>query len=81
MVKYTYDYPRPALTVDIVIFSVRGENLQVLLVCRGEEPYLGMWALPGGFVHLDESLEEAAARELEEETGIRDAYLEQLYTY
>jgi 8-oxo-dGTP diphosphatase len=81
MVRYTYDYPRPALTVDIVIFSVREENLQVLLVCRGEEPYAGMWALPGGFVHLDESLEEAAARELEEETGIRDAYLEQLYTY
>lgn len=81
MAKYTYDYPRPALTVDIVIFSVREDDLQVLLVRRGEEPFLGMWALPGGFVHLDESLEEAAARELEEETGIGDAYLEQLFTY
>lgn len=81
MAAYTYDYPRPALTVDIVIFSVRSDNLQVLLVCRGEGPYLGMWALPGGFVRQDESLEEAAARELEEETGIHEAYLEQLYTY
>ena len=81
MAKYTYDYPRPALTVDIVIFSVREGNLQVLLVCRGEEPFREMWALPGGFVRLDESLEEAAARELREETGIQEAYLEQLYTY
>ena len=81
MTKYTYDYPRPSLTVDIVVFSVRADNLQALLVRRGEEPYSGMWALPGGFIHLDESLEEAAARELREETGIHEAYLEQLYTY
>jgi 8-oxo-dGTP diphosphatase len=81
MTKFTYDYPRPSLTVDIVVFSVRADHLQVLLIRRGEEPNLGMWALPGGFVHLDESLDEAAERELKEETGIQDAYLEQLYTY
>jgi 8-oxo-dGTP diphosphatase len=81
MEKYTYNHPRPSLTVDIVVFSVQSEHLQALLIRRGEEPYLGMWALPGGFVHLDESLEEAAERELREETGIQDAYLEQLYTY
>lgn len=81
MTQYTYDSPRPALSVDIVIFSVRQETLQVLLVCRDEEPFRGMWALPGGFVRQNESLEEAAARKLAEETGLRDAYLEQLYTY
>ncbi len=78
---YTYDYPRPALTVDVVTFTLHADCLQVLLIRRGGEPYQGMWALPGGFVHMDESLEDAAARELEEETGVQDAYLEQLYTY
>jgi 8-oxo-dGTP diphosphatase len=78
---YTYEYPRPALTVDIVIFTLREGHLQVLLVQRADEPYAGMWALPGGFVNMDESLEDAACRELEEETGLKPAYLEQLYTY
>ena len=78
---YTYEYPRPALTVDIVIFSIRGDKLNVLLVQRGKEPYLGKWALPGGFVNIDESLVSAAARELEEETGIEDVILKQLFTY
>ncbi len=78
---YTYEFPRPALTVDVVIFTLRENRLHALLVQRGEPPYAGMWALPGGFVHMEESLEAAASRELEEETGIQQAYLEQLYTY
>lgn len=81
MAQYCYEYPRPALTVDIVIFTLRDNHLHVLLIQRGEPPFLGMWALPGGFVRMDESLEKAALRELEEETGVVDAYLEQLYTY
>jgi 8-oxo-dGTP diphosphatase len=81
MASYTYNYPRPALTVDIVIFTLLGNCLQILLIQRREDPYAGMWALPGGFVQMDESLEDAAARELEEETGLRNVYLEQLYTY
>lgn len=78
---YTYEYPRPAVTVDIVVFTLREARLQVLLVQRGHPPFEGSWALPGGFVQMEESLEEAAARELEEETGVGQAYLEQLYTY
>ncbi len=78
---YTYEYPRPALTVDIVIFTLRENRLQLLLIQRREDPYAGMWALPGGFVRVEESLEEAASRELAEETGVSEAYLEQLYTY
>jgi ADP-ribose pyrophosphatase YjhB (NUDIX family) len=78
---FTYEYPRPALTVDIVIFTLRDRHLHVLLVQRADEPFAGMWALPGGFVNIDESLEDAACRELDEETGLKPAYLEQLYTY
>jgi 8-oxo-dGTP diphosphatase len=75
------DYPRPSVTVDVVIFTLRDNDLQVLLVKRKHPPFEGMWAIPGGFVGMDESLEEAALRELEEETGVRDVYLEQLYTF
>jgi len=77
---YTYEYPRPALTVDCVVFGFDGSRLQVLLIRRGLEPFLGQWALPGGFVLMDEDLDEAARRELEEETGIRNLFLEQLCT-
>ncbi len=78
---YTYEHPRPSLTVDVAIFTIRDEQLNVLLVQRAHSPFQGRWALPGGFVEMDEPLEHAAARELEEETGVDNAYLEQLYTY
>ena len=81
MPNYTYKYPRPALTVDIVIFSIHEDNLHVLLVQRGKEPFLGKWALPGGFVNIDESLVSAAKRELEEETSIAAVHLKQLRTF
>ena len=75
---YTYEYPRPALTVDAVVFGYREGELSVLLVERGEEPFAGDWALPGGFVDMDEDLEAAARRELEEETSVTPVFLEQL---
>lgn len=75
------DYPRPSLTVDVIIFTLNGGDLQVLLIQRGLPPFEGMWAIPGGFVRIDESIEGAAMRELKEETGVRDVYLEQLYTF
>lgn len=76
-------YERPSVTVDTVIFTLRQNELQVLLVQRKHWPHEGMWAIPGGFVHMDESLEDAARRELAEETGVDDPdiYLEQLYTF
>jgi len=80
----TYDasrFERPSVTVDLVVFTLRQEQLQALLVQRKHWPFEGMWALPGGFVNMDEGLEKAARRELEEETGVRDVYLEQLYTF
>jgi 8-oxo-dGTP diphosphatase len=69
------------VTVDIVIFTIRDRALQVLLVKRGVPPYEGQYAIPGGFIHEDESLEDAAERELYEETGVRNVFLEQLYTF
>src|SRR4030042_303654 len=75
------DYPKPSVTVDIVVFALKNERLNVLLMKRGVEPYRDKWALPGGFVKLDEELESAAKRELFEETGVKDVYLEQLYTF
>ena len=78
---HTYEYARAALTVDCVVFGFDGEGLQVLLIRRGLEPFKNKWALPGGFVQLAETLDEAARRELAEETGLTDVYLEQLYTF
>jgi 8-oxo-dGTP diphosphatase len=78
---YQYDYPHPAVTTDVVIFSIRDNDLKLLLIKRGGTPFKGKWALPGGFVRLDESLEEGARRELQEETGLSGVYLEQLYTF
>lgn len=74
-------YERPSVTVDVVIFSLVADDLKVLLIKRKAKPYAGEWAIPGGFVHIDESLEQAAARELEEETNVTDVYMEQLYTF
>ncbi len=79
---YTYEYPRPSVTVDCIIFGFDVKSaLKVLLIQRGREPFKDKWALPGGFVDMEETLEEAALRELEEETGLRDIFIEQLYTF
>jgi 8-oxo-dGTP diphosphatase len=77
---YCYEYPRPAVTVDIVIVS-REVRPRVLLIRRKQEPFARKWALPGGFVDMDESLEAAARRELKEETGVTLRRLEQLATF
>jgi 8-oxo-dGTP diphosphatase len=78
---YTYKYPRAALTVDCVLFGYDGGALQLLLIERDFEPFAGTWALPGGFVNLNETLDTAALRELQEETSVTEVYLEQLYTF
>jgi 8-oxo-dGTP diphosphatase len=75
---YTYDYPHPAVTVDVAVFTVSGGRLATVLVRRAHWPHAGKWAIPGGFVGIDESLKRAAWRELREETGLKAAYLEQL---
>ncbi|MBL9207768.1 MAG: NUDIX hydrolase [Opitutaceae bacterium] len=79
--SYTYKYPHPAVTVDAVVFGFDEADLKLLLVRRRIDPFKGEWALPGGFVRLNENLEEAIRRELLEETGITELYLEQLYTF
>ncbi len=78
---YTYQYPRAALTVDCIVFGFDEGELKVLLIERALEPFKGRWALPGGFVRVDETLDEAARRELVEEAGLKEVFLEQLFTF
>lgn len=80
---FKYDYERPALTVDCVVFSLNlsAGLINVLLIERALPPFVSRWALPGGFVQRGETLEEAARRELSEETGVAGLFLEQLYTF
>ncbi|MFZ2148257.1 MAG: NUDIX hydrolase [Sedimentisphaerales bacterium] len=79
--KYVYDWPRPMVTVDAAVFTFSGDRVKVLLINRGSEPFKGKWALPGGFVGMDEELEDAVVRELEEETGLTGVQLEQMRTF
>ncbi|MBU2637623.1 MAG: NUDIX hydrolase [Nanoarchaeota archaeon] len=75
------DYKQPSVTVDVMIFTIINSDLKVLLVKRKIPPFEGKWAIPGGFARIDESLEDAAQRELSEETNVKNIYLEQLYTF
>jgi len=79
--EYIYDWPRPMVTADALVFAVCSERKSVLLIKRGNDPFKGLWAVPGGFVELDEELETAASRELFEETGIKDVALKQMHTF
>jgi 8-oxo-dGTP diphosphatase len=79
-VKYTYDYPKPSVSADCVIFGFDGD-LSVLLIERGQEPFKGKWTFPGGFMNMDETTLQCAARELKEETGLNGLLLEQLGAY
>ena len=78
---YCYDYPRPAVAVDLVLFSCIHDRWHVLLIQRKYPPFERSWAFPGGFVEMHESLEQAAARELQEEAGVEGISLEQLHTF
>ena len=80
-IMYTYQYPHPAVTTDSVIFGFDGTSINILLIERGLDPYKGAWALPGGFLNMDETVEDCARRELQEETNIKDVYLEQFHAF
>jgi 8-oxo-dGTP diphosphatase len=77
---YTYDYPRPMVTADVLLFTGEGINIEILLIRRGHPPFDGCWALPGGFLEMDEELSACAERELLEETGISGLALQELFT-
>lgn len=79
--NYCYKYPHPAVTSDCVVFGWDGKGLKVLLIQRGNEPFKGKWAFPGGFMDVGETAEECARRELEEETGLADVPLEQFHAF
>lgn len=79
--EYVYDWPRPMVTVDSVVFTFFDNKPKLLLIERGNEPFKGKWALPGGFVEIDEELQHAAARELKEETGLKNVRLKQMHTF
>ena len=82
--KETYKvskFERPSVTVDVLFFTIVENKLKVLLIKRAAWPYVGYWALPGGFVDMSEGLDSAAAREIYEECGVKDLFLEQLYTF
>ena len=79
--SFSYEYARPALAVDCVVFGLDENDLKVLLIQRKLQPFQHTWALPGGFVRIHETIDEAARRELEEEAGVSEIYLEQLYTF
>ena len=78
---YCYKYPRPALTVDALVFAEEQKKLKVLLIQRKHEPFKSMWASPGGFLEMDETCKEGAMRELKEETGMEGVELEQFYVF
>lgn len=78
---YTYKYPHPAVTTDCIVFGFDGTKLNLLLINRGIEPYKGSWALPGGFMKIDETAEQGALRELQKETGVKDIYIEQMQAF
>ncbi|MDA3819495.1 MAG: NUDIX hydrolase [Candidatus Delongbacteria bacterium] len=79
--SYTYKYPRPMVTVDALVFAGYGEERKVLLIRRKNPPFQGKWALPGGFVDMDEDLDEAVERELKEETGLSLSGFKQLKAF
>ncbi|MFN3403982.1 MAG: NUDIX domain-containing protein [Cytophagaceae bacterium] len=79
--NFCYEYPRPAVSADIVLFNLTEKDLQILLIQRKSDPFKSMWALPGGFMEIDETAEACAHRELEEETGLKNIELEQLHAF
>ena len=79
--KYVYDWPRPMVTVDAIVFGFFRGRAKLLLINRAKEPFKGQWALPGGFIEIDEELEDAVARELAEETGLTRVPLQQMHTF